>query len=73
MNRQLERDQTRIEQKGNGDEDRYEKRWACYTKVLPHNEQGEVDPAALYNARAQRGVEDVSREPPLTLTLSPRR
>ena len=62
----LERDQPSVEQKVNGDEDRYEKRWACYTKGLPHNEQGEVDPAAYaayLKAMASGHAEDLERIP----------
>lgn len=43
---QWEYDQPRTPQKTNGDEFRYEKKWASYSKGLPHNEIGEVDPAA---------------------------
>jgi membrane-associated phospholipid phosphatase len=62
----LERDQTRAAQKVNGDEERYEKRWACYTKGLPHNEQGEVDSAAYaayLKAIASGQAEDLERIP----------
>jgi hypothetical protein len=62
----LERDHVRIEQAVNGDEDRYEKRWACYTKGLPHNELGEVEPAAYtayLKAMASGHAEDLERIP----------
>lgn len=42
----FELDQPRVAQQTNGDEARYEKKWASFTKGLPHNEVGEVDPAA---------------------------
>lgn len=62
----LERDQPRVEQKTNGDEERYERRWASFTKGLPHNDLCEVDPAAwraFSNAMRSGHAEDLERIP----------
>jgi len=62
----LERDQPRVAQKTNGDEERYEKRWASYSKGLPHNEVGEVDPGAYrayLKAMASGNSDDLEQIP----------
>jgi membrane-associated phospholipid phosphatase len=62
----LERDQPPREQKVNSDEGLYEKRWASYTKGLPHNEQGEVDAGAYrayLKALASGHAEDLEQIP----------
>jgi len=62
----LERDQARVAQKTNGDEERYEKRWASYSKGLPHNKAGEVDPGAYrayLKAMASGNSEDLEQIP----------
>jgi hypothetical protein len=41
-----ERDQPPVAQKTNGDEAGYEKKWGSFSKGLPHNEIGEVEPSA---------------------------
>lgn len=50
----------------NGDDDRYPNRIASYSKGLPHNERGEVDPAAydkLLVALSSGRAEDFARIP----------
>ncbi len=62
----FERDHTHAESAANGDDARYPKRWGSYTKGLPHNELGEVDPAVYntYLRAVERGdQEELDRVP----------
>jgi hypothetical protein len=60
------RDRAAAASVSNGDDARYPKRWGSYTKGLPHNEFGEVDPAVYttYLRAVEKGDhEELDRVP----------
>lgn len=62
-----ERDQPRVQQKVNGDEERYPNYWASFSKGLPHNQVGEVDRDAYraYIAAVSKGTSDDLEQIPM--------
>ena len=65
----MARDRRVVWHAGNGDDERYENKIANYTKGLPHNQLGEVDPAAYATLAEARQTKNPAAFEAVTLGL----